>query len=106
VFVTAQANPRVRFQRAIQARSVVLAEGSARELGQLDLIEALALVRLYADVSDPKYERAAIKWLRRLLDAHELTLSEARRACEWLEQLAEPYGEVAVTSLAGLVHRQ
>jgi len=83
----------------------VLAEGSARELGQLDLIQALALFRLYADTQDAKYERAAIKWLRRLLDRNDLTLSEVRRAAERLEQLAEPYGDVALTSLAGLVHR-
>ena len=66
--MTAQANLIVRFERAIQARSVILAEGSARELGQLDLIQALALVRLCADTGDAKYERAAIKWLRLLLD--------------------------------------
>jgi len=105
MFLTAQANLIVRFERAIQARSVILAEGSARELGQLDLIQALALVRLCADTGDAKYERAAIKWLRLLLDTNDLTLGEARRAVEWPEQLDEPYRDVAVTSLANLVDR-
>jgi hypothetical protein len=46
--VTAQGHPRAIFKRAIERGNVVIAEATARELGQLNLEEALQLVLLYA----------------------------------------------------------
>ena len=60
--MTAQADPRVRFRRAIEARSVFLAELAAREMGVVSLEEALALVLLYGAAEDPKYARAAVDY--------------------------------------------
>lgn len=82
------------------------AELAARELGQLSLENALALVALYAEAGEGKFERAAVRWLRRLLDERELSLGEARRGCEWLELLEGEDAGLALTSLAGLVHRR
>ena len=75
---------------------------AARELGQLSLGDALALVALYAEADDEKFERAAIRWLTRLLEERRIALSEARRACEWLEQLAGADANLAVVSLDAL----
>jgi hypothetical protein len=43
------------------------AEDAAREMPQLSLQDALQLVHLYAERGSPKFERAAMKWLRRYL---------------------------------------
>jgi len=51
----------VRFRRAIEARSVLLAELTAREMRHL-LEDALELVSLYATAGDKKFERAACRW--------------------------------------------
>ena len=44
-----------------------MAEDAARELPNLPLEEALELVHLYAERGSPKYEKAAMRWLRRYL---------------------------------------
>lgn len=106
VFVTSQGTAHGRFTRFIQQRNVFQAELAARELGQLSLENALALVALYAEAGEGKFERAAVRWLRRLLDERELSLGEARRGCEWLELLEGEDAGLALTSLAGLVHRR
>jgi hypothetical protein len=63
---------------------------AARELGWVPLADALALVILYAETGDERFERAAIRGLDRLLEERRIALSEIRRACEWLEQLSGP----------------
>lgn len=106
MFVTSQGTASGRFSRAIQKRSIFAAEIAARELGQLPLTYALELVALYASEGDPKAERAAIRWLQRLLDERTLALSEVRRAADWLEQLAGDEASLALGSLSSLIHRQ
>ena len=46
--MTAQANARTRFRRAIERRALWMAEDAARELSELPLEDALQLVHLYA----------------------------------------------------------
>jgi hypothetical protein len=65
--VTAQPNAHVRFRRAIERRALWMAEGAARELPELPLEDALQLVHLYAERGSPKYEEAALRWLKRYL---------------------------------------
>ena len=48
---------------------------------------ALMLVRAYAEADDPKFERAAVRWLQQRLADGGLMLDEARVACEWLSAL-------------------
>jgi hypothetical protein len=66
--VTAQGHPRSNFKRAIERGNVVVAEATARELGQLSLEEALELVLLYAAYEPAKVERAALRCFARYLD--------------------------------------
>ena len=108
MFVTADGNPSVIFQRALKARSLMIAEAVAHEIFStrlLTLNEALGLVVLYASVGDDKAERASLRWLRRLLDERTVTLSETRRAVEWLDQghalIIFPAGGVATARAFG-----
>jgi hypothetical protein len=54
-----------RYRRAVETRSVFLAELAAREAGTLPLHDALGLLELYAATRDAKYEAAACRWLGR-----------------------------------------
>lgn len=59
---------------------------------------------IYARAGDRKFDRAAVRWLRRLLDDQTLMLSEAHRAAEWLEQLVGDDSDLALGSLGSLLH--
>ena len=63
MFVTAQGSPLTHFRRAVERESVILAETAAHEAGYLTLQDALALTALYARAGDPKFDKAAIRWL-------------------------------------------
>jgi hypothetical protein len=69
MFVSAEAHANARFRRAIERRTLWLAEDAAREMGQLPLEDALQLVHLYAEKESPKLERAAMRWLASALPA-------------------------------------
>jgi hypothetical protein len=61
------ASPRVRFWRAIERRSLTQAEDAARELGRLRTEDALALTMLMLHNRDARAERAATRWLGRVI---------------------------------------
>jgi hypothetical protein len=67
--VTAQGSPRARFKRAIEGGWIFHAELAAREAGNLTLAEALQLVCLYAEAEPAKFERAALRWHARFVEA-------------------------------------
>jgi hypothetical protein len=56
------------FRRAVERGNVVAAELAARELGRLDLPDALELTALVAVNDRPRSRRLAARWLRRWLD--------------------------------------
>jgi hypothetical protein len=89
-FVTSQGAALTRYRRAIETRSIVLAELAARELGHVSLSDALALVLLYANAGSPKAEPAAVRWLARLaLERPRTTIGELQLAAAALGQLGE-----------------
>jgi hypothetical protein len=51
------------FWRAIERRNLIAAESAAREIPNLPLAYARALVHLYADKRDRRFERAALRYL-------------------------------------------
>ncbi len=67
MFVTSQGTAYGRFSRAIARRDVFQAELAAGELGDLSLGAALELTYLYAEAGSPKFERAALRYLERLM---------------------------------------
>jgi hypothetical protein len=92
VFVTSQGTPLTRFRRAIETRSIALAELAAREAGPLPLEDALSLVLLYEAERSPKYDRAAVRLLGRLCDDGERTLRDAQLAAAALASLRDRPG--------------
>jgi hypothetical protein len=102
VRVSRRPAPYALFQRALKQGHVVHAELAARELPTLTLEDALRLVALYAETGSPKAERAALRWLSRLLDERPaLTLGDACRATGALEGLLR--GEAQAVLVIGAV---
>jgi hypothetical protein len=100
--LTAQPNAHVRFTRAIERRALWLAEDAARELPALALEDALDLVRLYAEKQSPKYEKAAMRWLRRYLAEDEPTLELFARSVSSLAELQGGVGGERIRALPGI----
>lgn len=98
--MTAQGSPRTRFNRAIEGGWIFHAELAAREMGSLTLLEALQLVELYAEHEPAKFERAAVKWLSRLLVEVRVSLLSAQIAAASLGAL--PGDAVASRALRDL----
>jgi hypothetical protein len=78
-FVTAQPHAHVRFRRAIERRTLWMAEDAARELPNLPLEDALQLVHLYFERGSPKAEPAARRWLVRYLRESTPSLRDVAR---------------------------
>ena len=76
-FVTSRGHPHAEFQRALKNGNLWVAEAVARELHGVSLEDALRIVHLYAEKESPKFEKAAMKWLRRDVDE----LSDALELC-------------------------
>jgi hypothetical protein len=85
--LTAQGHPRAICKRAIERRTILIAEMAAREVGNLTLVEALELVCLYAETEPAKFERAALRWHVRYVAEAAPSLFNAQIA---LTALAEP----------------
>jgi len=66
--VTSQGHPGARLQRALAAGNLTAAEQAAFEVPFIPLEQARKLLELYAEKGDPKYERAALRYLHRYLD--------------------------------------
>jgi len=86
--VTSQGNPHTRFARAINSRSVLLAEIALGELEHVQLEDALRLVYLYGETADPKYEPAARKYFARWVVEEKPSLEDiAATACSFVERI-------------------
>jgi hypothetical protein len=82
MFVTSRGHPYAELQRALKNGNLWVAEAVARDLpGQLPLEDALRLVYLYAEKGSPKFEKAALRWLRRYLNEASPELSRGREGC-------------------------
>ena len=88
-------------------RSVLQAEVAARELGRRGLLDALDYLVLLAAEKPDRYDRAARRWLSRLLaESDALMLDEAALALGCLRGLAAGYGEQSRELLRALVKRR
>jgi hypothetical protein len=76
-----------RFQRAIRDRHLRRAEMAARELGGLNLAEALDLTLFMRETDRWRYERAALRWLERFIEERRPTLSEIALASTALAEI-------------------
>jgi hypothetical protein len=103
MFVTSQGSPVTRFKRAVERRSLINAELAAREMTHVSLEHALALVVLYAEQGEPRFERAAFRWLGRLLLEKPMPFSLAVRCVELVAELRGPEADRAAEALEALV---
>lgn len=86
----AEGSPLTRYRRAIETRSVLLAELSAREMGFVTLPDALALAALYASEGSPKFDKAAVRWLARYaLERDAVRLADLQMAVTALAALPD-----------------
>ena len=104
MFVTAEVHARTRFARAVQTRNLVLAESALGELPWVRLDDALALLALYGEAHDAKFDRAAVRWLGRLyLEKRSLSFALAFRCAELVGELRGPDAHRAAVALESLV---
>ena len=66
--MTSQGHPRTVFRRALERGNYLVAVTTAREVGRVDLREALELLNLITLNETRLYDRAAKRWLSRLLE--------------------------------------
>src|SRR5580765_113838 len=101
--MTSQGTAHGRFQRAIHRRNVQAAEMAAREMGGLSLADALSLCELLAKVDPARYERAALRWLRRFIDERLPPLTEVTLAASALAELRHGSRNVGIEALKRLL---
>jgi hypothetical protein len=97
--VTAPGSPLTRFRHAVDRKSLLNAELAAREMGRIDLEEALSLVLLYAAADDPRFDRAATRWIARFCVEGKPSLSELQAATSALALLRRGGGDAAARLL-------
>lgn len=86
MFVTSERHPGARLQRALAAGNLIAAEQAAFDVAFVPLAQARALVDLYAEHGDPKYERAALKYLARYLTEGEPSLTDVAQMAALLAE--------------------
>ena len=78
------------FHRALERGNLDLIRAAAAELPRVDLADALAICLIMGAQDDRRYERAAIRWLARLvLERPTIGLDDLRTALAALQAL--PY---------------
>ena len=80
-------SPYARFQRSVETRKLPVVLAAAAELQSIQLDDALEILILLAQEQDPRFDRAATRWVGRLLAENPLGLAEARFALALVERL-------------------
>ena len=96
--MTSDGNPYARFRRALVTQNLTIIQAAAAEIPQLALDDALEILWLMAYKRDPRFERAAVRWMGRLLLETPTSLRDARFALVLVERL--PDGKEALHRLA------
>jgi hypothetical protein len=106
VFVTTQGSPYARFQRAVERGNLLEADSAARELGQLNLPDALEFCDLLARLAPDRFERAALRWHGRwTTEAKPDSIAEAQLALTCLQLLTGDHRSIALSVLRHLAKR-
>jgi hypothetical protein len=86
--VSPEPSPYVRFRRSLETRDLTIVLGAAAHVPWLNLDDSLEILTLLAKEGDPRFDRAAARWIGRLLvETPPMTLKEARWAIAMVEQL-------------------
>ena len=86
--MTSDGHPGARLRRALAAGNLTAAEQAAFEVAFVPLDDARALVELYAEHGDPKFERAALRYLRRYLEESEPSIADVAGVAALLAERA------------------
>jgi hypothetical protein len=95
--VSIKGSPYEWFRRSLGTGSLPAVLAAAAELPQVGLDDALSVLVLMAREQHPAFERAAAKWVGRLLVERPLGLADARWAIALVERL--PQGDAALQRL-------
>jgi hypothetical protein len=86
--VSPEVSPYVRFRRSLETRDLTIVLGAAAQIPWLNLDDSLEILTLMAREADPRFDKAAARWIGRLLvETPPLTLAEARWVVAMVEQL-------------------
>jgi hypothetical protein len=87
-FVSPERSPYVRFRRSLETRRLDDALAAAADVAWLNVDDALEILVLMAQEADPRFDKAAARWMGRLIvETPPLTLAEARWVMAMVEQL-------------------
>jgi hypothetical protein len=91
----------------LERGNLLVAEATAREVGVLDLREALELTALVAEHDRPRSERYTVRWLLRYLDAAGVapTIGEAAFVAACLAALGGQRHDEALSALRAVTGR-
>jgi hypothetical protein len=82
----------------LQTGNLQIVEAAVTDLRRVGLDDALAILVLLAEAGDPRFDRAAARWVGRLLTETPAGLRDARFAIALVERL--PAGRDALHGLA------
>jgi hypothetical protein len=100
VFLTAQGSPYARFKRALDHGNLLEADSAARELGQLNLADALEFCDLLARLAPERFEHAALRWHGRWETENKpASFAEAQLVLVCLQLLTGEHRGVALSLL-------
>jgi hypothetical protein len=85
--VSIKGSPYARFRRSLETGRLPVVLNAAAELPHLELDDALEVLVLMARDGDPRFDRAATRWVGRLLAERPLGLADARFALALVERL-------------------
>jgi hypothetical protein len=88
-FVSIKGSPYARFQRSLQTRNLSVVLTAAAELQSIQLDDALEILLLMAAENDPRFDRAAARWVGRLLAETPIGLADGRCVLALVERLPQ-----------------
>jgi hypothetical protein len=104
MFVTSDGSPYRRFQLALRRGNLRMIELAAKELPRVPLGDALIMVVLMERNEDDRFDRAAARWVARLiLEVPAVGIVEARRALDALDRLPDETAQQALTAVCAEV---
>jgi hypothetical protein len=104
--VSAKGSPHGRFRRAVDRGNLLDAEACARELGHLELADALDLLLLIAKKEPARFPRAAVRWHARfVLETRGMRIEDSLMLLGAVAGLPSEAPRVALETVALLAER-
>jgi hypothetical protein len=87
-FVSPDRSPYIRFRRSLETRRLDDALAAAADVAWLNVDDALEILVLMAQEADPRFDKAAARWVGRLLvETSPMTLRQVGWVVAMVEQL-------------------